>query len=763
MSPACERLRPAVEALAEGEDVDPGLRDEAGAHLEGCLACQASVEETDALRRALADVVPLPPPDVWRVFQEDLVERLAEAAPAAPRGRLLRLPAALLAVAAAVLVSLGALALQAVEPRVALGARGRLPVLALEHADPTWRPRERSPAPDLALVDGLDAAALTLTPDALAALRALGLVQVPAGTDRLADLYPLAPPGPGDLPPLATADASLLLSGAAAARAALALEAEVLAPGLRELLTHALVELRALELATRAPEARRAARRGRELLGVAALLAGVDPRLPPEARARAEAEVERLLAGGVYASPLLEREVDARVVAPRGLFAPAPELHGHARAAAWLGLASLTLAPDRPDDVRAAGMIALALAAGRGERRTALDLQARLEAALEVLHGPPDDLTPLDLVLALREGLGAAEVTPADLVAPGAVERVAARAADVRAARGKGRVGAAGPPVFRLLGGARSLEGVALTRLAAPRLPERPAPTSFDLLVVLGAARARTVVSALGLDAPGYDAAAGALAVEARATLGGPGPISVRTCLEQARLWAAAALVEPDAAEGVAAGRGRYADRLLLAALAALNAPEPLPPVTAPALSPEGGGPVPLVEPLPRLHARLAFTADRLARVLDDLAPPGPHPRLRGAAADLRRVARLEAALRDASLAALEGSAPTPATVDALRDFAPALHALGPARAASAEDVFVARGPDGRARVLHRVVHALDRLLLVVVDPATGRATLAAGAALAAGERWTDGARLGADEARDEALDPPWAEHVVRR
>ncbi|MCO5165158.1 MAG: DUF3160 domain-containing protein [Planctomycetes bacterium] len=760
MTPACERLRPAVEALSEGDDLgDPALLAEAGAHLEACAACQEAAEATGALRRALDDVVPLPPPDVWRVFQDDLAQRLADVAPER-RGLLVRLPwaAPLLALAAGLLVSLGALALQAVEPRVILGARGRLPLHSLEHRDPTWAPGGRSPAVDLAAVDGVDAAARALSPDALAALHAFGLVQVPSGSDRLADLYPLEP-RPGDLPPVATADASLLLSGAVAARAALALEVEVLAPGLRDLLAHALVELRSLEVGTRDAAAKRAARRARELLGVAAVLAGVDPRLPPDARARVDAEVERLLAGAAYASPLLGREVDGRALAPRGLFAPAPELHGHARAVAWLGLAWLPLDAARPDDVRAAGLVALALAAGRGERRTALDLQARLEAAVEVLHGPPDDLTPLDLVEVLRQGLGASEVTPAALAAPGAVERVVERAAVVAAARQAGRVGPAGAPVFRLLGGARTLEGAALTRLSAPALPARPAPTSVDLLVVLGAPRARTVVSAMGLDAPGYDAAADALADEARAWTDAARPVPARASLEQARLWAAAALLERQA-DALPAAPGRYADRLLLAALAALNAPEPWPP--APGAG-AGEGPIPLVEPLPRLHARLAFTAERLAQVLDDLAPPGPCPALARAVADLRRVARLEAALRDASLAALEARAPAPATVEALRDFAPTVHTLGPARAASAEDVFVERAPGGQARVLHRVVHALDRLLLVVVDPATGRPTLAAGAALAASERWTDGARLDPARAREGALDPPWAEHVVRR
>lgn len=760
---ACDALRPAVEALAEGE-LEPGpLLEQAREHLDGCAACQAAVEATQELRDAVADAVPMPPADVWRVFDGELRERLRAETPERA-GILLRFPRVVsaLVAAAALLLAAGLFAFELREPQTVLGLSSRLPVYSLDYGDPLWQPGpERGPV-DPSTVEGLPLVADQLSPAALDALTRQGLVQVPSGTERVADLYPLAP-RPGDLPLLATADASLLLAGAATSRAALALEAEVIAPGLRELLAHALLELRALEVGARDDDARRATRRARELLGVAALLAGTDPRLPPDSLARARAEVDRVLAAaGPYASAVLGREVDARAFAPRGLFALAPDLHGHARAAAWLSLAGLTLDATRPDDVRAAGALALALARGRGERRTGLDLQARLEAAVEVLYGTPDGLTPLDMVEVLRQGLGAEALTVSDLCAPGAVERLAERARVEAAARGRERVGPPGPPVLRLLGGTRSLEGVVLTRLAPPVLA-RPAPSSLDLLVVLGSRRARTAVSALQLDAPGYDPAVKALGPVCGAWADAARRVPVRTCLEQARLWAAGALVvdDPVAAPVSAAA---YRDRLLLAGLAALNAP--------PASADVGhhvaeglAGPVPLVEPLPRLHARLAFTAERLARVLDDLtATTRPRPRTVRAILALRRVARLEAALRDASLAALDGQPPAPAALEALRDYAPALHALGPASALSVEDVFVQTAPDGGVRVLHRAVHALDRLLLIVVDPSTGRPVLSAGAALSASEPWSqEGARLGPDAVRTDPRDPRWAAHVVRR
>lgn len=777
MTPACERLRPAIEALLEGalED-DAALAAEVGEHLEGCAACQGAAGETTQLRGLLADVIPMPPADVWRVFDDELQERLADTAPERA-GRPLRLGVfgPLLAAAAGLLLLLGVFAVQTIEPTVTIRGLRRVPVYSLDYVDPAWKPRQGRDRLEPSAVEGLAEAAASLTPAAHEALSAHGLVQVPSRSQRLADLYPLAP-RPGDPPPLATADASLLLAGAVSSRAALALEAELLAPGLRALLDHTQRELRGLEVGARDAVARRAVRRAREHLGVAALLVGVDPRLPPDSAARAGDEVGYLLRGAPYVSPLLGREIDARAVAPRGQFAAAPALHGHARAAAWLSLTGLTLDAAHADDVRAAGMIALALASGRGERRTALDLQARLEAALEVLYGEPDGLTPLDMVEVLRQGLGVEALTPSALAAPGAVERLVERAAIVAAARGEERVGPPGAPTFRLLGGARSLEGLALTRLSPPAL-ERPRPTSVDLLVLLGSRRARTVVSALDLDAPGYDAAVAALGQVAAAWTDASRPVPARTCLEQGRLWAVAALVAPDAGAAGPASPGVMTDRLLLAGLAALNAPPPSPEpwLTAGGERPADAGPIPLVEPLPRLHARLAFTAERLARVLDDLAPPGgATPRVRAAAAALRRVARLEAALRDASLDALEGRAPAPSTAAALRDFAPALRALGPDRATSAEDVYVQRrtpdadtGADGAVRVLHRVVHALDRLLLVVIDPVSRRPVLAAGAALSVHERWTDGARLNLHDDRPGAapgdLDPPWAVHVVRR
>ena len=127
---------------------------------------------------------------------------------------------------------------------------------------------------------------------------------------------------------------------------------------------------------------------------------------------------------------------------------------------------------------------------------------------------------------------------------------------------------------------------------------------------MLGSRRARTAVSAAGLDAPGYDGWVAALGPQLAAWADVGRPVPLTASLEQARLWALAPLIEPRAVSSEAYQSSEvYRDRLLLAALAGLNAPQPAPDVR---LADLPRGPVPVVEPLPRLHARLAFNARRL-------------------------------------------------------------------------------------------------------------------------------------------------------
>ncbi|RMG17336.1 MAG: DUF3160 domain-containing protein [Planctomycetota bacterium] len=620
-------------------------------------------------------------------------------------------------------------------------------------------------------VRGADAARAVLSAESVAALASHGLVQVrsPAG---LRELYGRRVP-PGAPQPLATADASLLLHGAVAARALLALEREFLRPRLGELLLLAVRELGELGRRARARSVRRAARIARERLAVAAALEGLDPPLAAAERARVAAEVQAVRAArGVAPSPVLGRPFDYAACRPRGIYARDPQLAEHARAVRWLSLTGFALSGEDPAEARAACLLVLALARGRlPDGGSGLSGQARLEAAVEVLYGPPDEWTPLDLLRALLQGLPTRAPQASLLAEPrrlGAVLAHLAREGEVRAVDRVRGLDAARGARLHLLGNTRSLEAWVYTQTTRPALPERARPSSLDLLCALSAGgarrRLRAALSAQGLDrAPGFDARLEDLARELAAWRSPARSLPAQASVERGRLFALSALLDDVPATGPLPFQAspRYRDRLLYAAFAGLNLPAPDPSANASEEPDDREGTPPLMEPLPRLHARLASAAAALARALEGLGADGPLSRK--AVAELREVRRLEEALRDASLDALAGRSHAPATLAWLRRYGSILLRLGPADVRSAEDLFELRRKEGGVRVLHRAVGRLDRLYAVTLDPRDGRPVLACGAVLAADERWVEGKRLAPWEVDPDGLRPPrWATHLTR-
>jgi hypothetical protein len=717
---SCHEIGPLLSGWVDDE-LDSDERAEVQAHLDACADCRLELDELEALGELTLGAVPLPGEAAWAALDEGLRAGVRREA---PRGEVLSLQTLLgLGAIAAALLLCFRLVWDVSAPRVHLQAQGRLTFPSLEHREPVWEAEgsDRPQAFDPRTAQGAQALE-ALPAAAVAALTSHGLVQVPAPALRLSELYALEDDARRPAA-LATADASALLVGAAAGRLALTIEAELIVPETRRVIGALSIELRRLELRARDADVRAAARSARERMAVVALLEGLDVDLPAPALRRVEDEVARVRsAQGVSESPLDGERFDYSRCRPRGLYVSQGD---HARAMAWLSQRGLRLSVDRPGELRAACLIAMALSEGRlPDGRTALAGQARLEAALQVLFGEPDGLTPLDVLYALRQGLG--EPRPrlarlSDRRALAAVARHADQAAAQRRDRVRGRDDDGVPRAF-LLGHLRSLEGQVFSGLT-PR--GRPRPSSLDLLVVLGSRRARTAVSAAGLDAPGYDRAVRALAPRVRAWSDASLPVPLVASLEQGRLWSLAPLVERRPPSPVPfQASAPYRDRLLLAGLAALSAPQPAPDVLPGEPLP---GPVPIVEPLPRLHARLAFTAERLRRVaLRLLEPSDARDR---AVAILERVGRLEEALRDASLDALAGRRPADTTVRALRGYAATMRELGPAHPFAAEGVYELGG-----QVLHRVSYRLDRLWVTARDPLTWRPRLAVGAALAACE-----------------------------
>ena len=728
------------------------------AHVARCPHCADEVQALEAVSEAVSAVVPDPDPARWSAFQRELTGELErEAALRRPLGWARR---GLLAAAGLLL---------AVGPGLVF-LRGReLPV----HAAPRRLPSVELPVPDPAVTPGQperpalllpELERLGLSPAASQLLHRHGLVQLPTGATRLDQVIP----GPGaPLPPLATADASLLVGGAVLQRAALTVELELVRPGLVRLLALLAREAEAARDGVTQPEVRADLSRLHARALVALLLEGEHhvgrSALSPQALARVLEEAD-LVRGGVgrRASRLdPSREVDDRAFAPRGAWADA-ELADHARAAAWISAWSPRLDPAHPGELREACLATLLLARGRlPEGRSGLHLQAELEAALELLSGPPDGLTPLDVAAVQAEVLGSWSPSPDALGDPAALAALG-QALHARArARGVPRVRAVdqgeAAPRFQLLGGTRSLEGWALDRLGA--LPGRPRASALDLPALLGSRRARAALAAAGLEAPGLQAALEALRPAAQAFLR-PGPlVPARTCLEQARDFSAAALLSrPQHAALPAQASPAWDDRALMAALGGLVGPR-----AAADVSPgRDRGPVPQIEPLPHLHARVAFAARRVAIALRELLPASA--RRERSLAQLERLALVEEALRDASLDLLEGRPLRPGSGRGLRLWAPTVRELGPGDVRVAEPVWEVGLPQGGLRVVHRAVMRVDRLIAVTLDPGTRQPVLAQGPAVLAGELVSDGQRLlepDAISSHPAARAPAWATHVV--
>ena len=754
---SCEPLRPLLAGHVDGAlTADEAARVEE--HLAGCGTCRADLQGLRVVARGVAEALgaPAPSAEAWAEWSRELDARLVVEPDPATRRRWVPGWAATFAAAAGLLAAAW-FAAWAFEPPISL-AGTKLPNPSLEYRDPELLLRPRVTPPTAAEVAGL--AEAPLSPAAREALARDGLVQVPDGRATLLEHYP---PAEADGPlPLVTADVALLVHGGAAARAAASVEATLLAPGLRTLLATLCRELRALEVELRSAELRAAARLARERLGVAALLVTVDPRLEGPALRRAQADAERVRSGrGLEWSEVLGRELDTRRLQPAGLHAAAPALREHARAVRWLATTGLAVGADGPGEARAACLVTLALARARlPDQRPALALQARLEAAVEVLYGEPDELTPLDLLGAVRQAVGAPEVRPSLLARGDVLARVVERAQALARARGAGRVRSLGEgaPRMSVLGNTRSLEARVLSRLTGPAVPGRDRGTSLDLLGLLGSATARGVAASLPGSEGAYEGGLAELGAALAPWREPAREVPLRASLERGRAWAIAALVDRD--EPLPFVRPlRYRSRALLAALAGLNAP---PAPSWPAPSAAAPDVVPAVEPAPRTYGRLAFAARRLRDALAQTAP-APRPRqVEASLAGLTEVARHLDALRAAAQATARGEPLGEDTARELRRFRQVIARHAPAAPASVEELYELASPGAPLEVLHRLTTRVDRLWLIVPDARTGRPRLAGGPALTAGERWVAGARLTVDDlttAPDPT--PSWARHVL--
>jgi hypothetical protein len=754
---ACDAIRPLVSALADGE-LSAEEAAPVTAHLETCAPCREARDAHAAVSGLVARHAPRPavPPERWARFDADLARELAVAAPARPVLRL-RFLAPLVAAAATLAFAVGlALLLVTPEAIVLSYTRHVLPDLAYLEAAPGARAAGAGrPAPPGLRGVAMAEAARALTFAQNEALERDGLVETPGSNVALEDFYR----GENGL---VTADAAFLVHGGAVARAALAVERDDIAPGLATTLTVLGRELEALARHDRSKAMQRGLDLARDVIGVAAALDGVHAAVAPGHEARVARDAASARAGtGTAPSVVLGRDVDWEALAPRGDLAL---LEDHARTVAWLAHADLHLDAAHPDEARAAAFIVLALANGRTrDGARLLALWNDLDDAATFLHGPQDDLGAFEVLGALERLTSEVSLAPSALDGDEALERlVLAARAEAEARPGKiASDGDAPGPRFRLLGGTRSIEALVTSRLAA--LPGRRHPTSLDLLAGLGSAAARTIVSEERIG--GYGQAFEALAPLMADVVRVPRPGSLKASgVERSRLFAIAKLLERPPASAPAVQRTEaYRDRLLLAGLAALDACGASPEEPG-ELVVDPRGPVPAIEPLPLVYARLAYSARRLALGLDATSA-ARSPAVARATARLRRVSEVLSGLALAAEEALRDEAPSAEARLALQSFASAAHVFAPPSAVSVEDVHVLRLENGTAEILERASGPLDRIYMVLPVPGDGsHYRLAVGPALAACEVATATRLAPADVLRGGRFEAPsWATHVVGR
>jgi hypothetical protein len=755
---ACEPFLPLVAALADGE-LSAAEAPDLEAHLGACADCRVRRDEQERVARLVRRHAPLPDlgSDELERFRRALYRSLVRAQVRARIMSLMERPGPLLAAAATIALAFSlAQVLVVVPPRAALAfSRQRLPELPY-HDPKILANRTRTPASP----DGRSPA--RLTQDQRATLVREGIVQVPAADARPTNFFGTLADD-DSARPLVTVDGALFLWNAAVGRASIEVERERIEPELRESLDAVGLALERIDSEIDRPELRRAIDLARGIVGVAADLDGLEPRVAGDVREAVLADAGGLWLGrGRVLSRVLGRELDADAFRPRGPLASAPE---HFRAVSWLGRASLSLDASRPDEARAAALIALGLAsAQRPGGGRALALWDEVDATVELLHGPQDDLGAFELLSVLEGTLGPT-ASASDLAEPRVLADMDRRARAVAASRAweLGPVPAAAR--FTLLGGTRVLESVVLSKLVAPELPGRVWPSSLDLFATLGSRPARTIGSLEGT--PGWDRAVDAVGRSLEPIRIPPRAVALAgSGIERSRLFALAGLLDEDATI-VEAGEG-VESHILLAGLAALNGTPPARLDSLEGLVP-APGPAPLLEPAPVLYARLAHGARRLVAGLERGVRPGSN--VARANALLEGTSSLLDGLASASVETLEGHELSEPSRSALALFYPLCERIAPERATSIEDVHVVVLPSGAREFLERASGPFDRLWALARIPGkynadgSPRTVLALGPALSARELVVRDQRIDADsfEREPRPRDPIWATHIVGR
>lgn len=295
-----------------------------------------------------------------------------------------------------------------------------------------------------------------------------------------------------DQPCLLSLDAGALIFNASIAELSASLEEDHLASRLVELSEALDLGLARLRSAALNEPSQSAFGLAAARLEVLAILLG----RPGTSSAEARAEVERIQAAEATCfSRLLDRMEDYRPYRP-----PTAQLSPRRlkffRAMTWLSRSSLPLDPAHPQELRAAVLLTLALAEGRG-----FSILNDLIELSELLYGSSDDLNLAALRILLQDQGGRVYATE-NLNSDSAMEALAAAASRLLRAHpsqiaGRGEASGANA---RILGGHRSAQALVASALTQPN---RPLSSATDLPAVLGSKLARQELQREGLHREG--------------------------------------------------------------------------------------------------------------------------------------------------------------------------------------------------------------------------------------------------------------------
>lgn len=293
---------------------------------------------------------------------------------------------------------------------------------------------------------------------------------------------------------LITPELATILFEGSARRVARDVELYEIQPRLKRLIRSSIQSIKLFHTQSKTRESRVACERALEYLGTAAMLFDLDLTLPPALTTRCREEVKRIeLARGSEFSEILGREVDYSAFASRSPYLGDSDLRRFERVIYWFGRAPLSLKATESVETRAA-MVLVAAAAHAKEFAT----WNTIDQMIALLFGPRDDLSLLDMRLAMQSTLGYQLKSIDQVSNPGVTAKISGAMSAAAKFHNKGLIsgpGTRGGSSLRILGGTRNPDALAAAFMTGGQTNfQRPHARLLDFPVVLGHGEAQRLL-----------------------------------------------------------------------------------------------------------------------------------------------------------------------------------------------------------------------------------------------------------------------------